>query len=356
MPRTPTVALSFVLVACSAPRAPGVVVAAAPEDAAPPPPVAAPVDASVDVQATPRAVHVHFALEPGTAGERTLALVSDDGATHEIVGAVGPSHRCEARYALPEHGTRPTHDHVDVGCGVALSASALLAPASNRVELFVTAGPTIVSARPGVRWVEVASPAPVVLDDVLLDPAQPTCVASDAGPAPVLEVRVEKTSHIDDSAAVVPELAIVVPALGIDQRSDWSNASYCHGTRYAAAGRFDLSCSYADSSETRRVSVHDGALFVETLSGSLGHERSSPLGGVALPCGATVHFPRVHLPGAKWSPTGTCPACQLPRDLCADPCMEKLTDADGKLTEEGMTCQGRCDATFQSCWHRCMHQ
>jgi len=357
MARAQAIAVSFGLLACCAPRAPAAGVAVAPADAGAQLPVPA-ADAAVDVggQISPPAVHVHFALEAGAGGERTLALVSDDGVTHEIVGTVAPAHRCVAGFALPAHGTRAARDHLDVGCGAALSASALLPPASNRVELFVTAGPTVTSAKPGVRWVDVASSAPIVLDDALSDPAAPACVASDAGAAPVVEVLVEKASHLDDGAAVVHELAILVPALGIDVTTDWSSASYCHGTRYAAARRFDLRCAYADSSETRRLSVHDGALFVKTLSGSLDHAQATSLGGVALPCGATVRFPRVHLPGAKWSPTGNCPACQTARDLCADPCMEKLTDADGKLTEEGFACQGRCDATFEACWHRCMHQ
>jgi hypothetical protein len=130
---------------------------------------------------------------------------------------------------------------------------------------------------------------------------------------------------------------------------------YCHGKRFLAAGRVDVQCSADEAGEILRLDVRRGALFVSTIDSDYGGEARTELGGVALPCDVELRWPQVHWPNPKWSPIGNCPACQYAEDICEDPCIERLTDDKGQLTEKGSACEEPCTRAAMSCVRRCVH-
>lgn len=274
---------------------------------------------------------------------------------HEFVGLVTATQRCAAIIA------RPDLRELAVGCGLMLHGTARL-EGPNRAGATSQSGADsvtlTVSAHPGARDEERRSIAlaPGVehdLDDSLVDPSAPGCLFADAGAPPRVDVRVDRAWEQDtDRGGRVPVLVLSVPRLGIVRRENLDQHEYCHGHRFVAAALLDVTCAVFGSGVTYHVRARDGAIYVSSDWGDEDGTSRDVLGGVALPCGAAITWPRVHWPNPKWAPYGDSAACRYAHDLCEDPCTESFTDENGDFTDKGNDCQLRCSNARSACRDR----
>jgi hypothetical protein len=287
----------------------------------------------------------------GASGERALFLSSTNGAVHVFVAAVAPASRCAAAatsFKVYRKNLEPP-DGLAVGCGLRLSAVVERGNETHPAQLTVVEG----TARKS-QDVPIEGETRLTFDENVTDPSAGRCVPASPGQERTVAVQLDRAMPGSQSSPG-PEMTLRVPLLGIEHHTKLAANMYCHSRRFLSAGRVDVHCSADETGEVVRLEVRRGALFASTIDSDYGGEARTEFGGVTLPCDATLLWPRVHWPNSHWSAIGNCPACQYAEDLCQDPCIERLTDDKGDLTEKGSSCAERCTRAAMSCVRGCVH-
>jgi hypothetical protein len=333
-----TVASALAWVACATRQSQP---AAAPSTA----PSAGIADASAEAGAA--VSHIRFAVE-AQGGERALFIEDDRGAVHERVGPLGAGQLCTVQYeALREAA-------LNVGCGLTMYARARFerpypAPPGTDSEpksIVLTVG-SVPPDKEGGRGIDLAPGLHYVFDETFADPSAPGCVAT-SGPAPRVDVQVERQWGHNPEVPGAPVLVLRVPAAKFTYPMPLDVYEYCHGHRFPAAHRLQIDCREFGSSSVPKVEERGGALFASIRWYGEDGGQLALFGGVPLPCNATVALPRVHWPNPKWQPYGQSARCAYGFDLCNDSC-EDLSDAEGEFREAGADCTRRCGDARSAC-------
>jgi hypothetical protein len=320
-------------------------------------------DAGAPAPAGPAAeVVVSLALEPDTGAldSHTLVLQVPAIGARVTLGSIPDTARCSAHTLDAGEMRKLSQSHTGglaakarmiAGCGLTLGVTVSLEDDVLDVDSAAVAR-AAVPAPPSVHaQLRVPAGAPVTMNDAIA--GQPACNGG-LQKGPEVLVTVDAVEHGGERV-----LRLRAPTLGFDLELPLFHDGYCHGFRYSAARRLDITCAHAEAGFHVSLAVEGDTLVATTGQYNYGEWSLQALGGVPVPCGARVALPKVHLLDPKWATetaVDMCAACSIPDDLCKDPCFDTMTDSLGTLTPQGEACVQKCSEDFAACSDRCVRK
>ncbi len=288
----------------------------------------------------PIAVIAWFFLRARADGARDLILRLDPLEVERVVAVIPSEQRCAAE---SNKARGAGLFGLMVGCGFAPRVSVFHRGDSLSIE--PVGGPPSSLLLPAGATVKG-------IDGPLADPASGAgCEGVPARKKP-LSVLIDYRADDPTNAAESQMVHLLIPEFKVDLTLGSGVHEYCRGSHDPHKKTYRTSCSTGEGGSSVKLSIEGDSLLISTSSSDYDSSSHSTLGGLQLPCGAAVSFPKLHHKGRRYSPMGgPCfGRCGDAHELCEERCITRYSEAEDSPRPE---CQLRCSSQLSSCIGRC---